>query len=65
MKKAKRDRKGSPTRNKVFNELRRLKIKKYYKDAELKENLCKCHPKRGQTKTSKKLSVCGKREQIV
>jgi len=37
LKKAKRDRKANPTRNKIFNELKRLKIKKYYEDPQLKE----------------------------
>jgi len=37
LKKAKRDRKANPTRNKFFNELKRLKIKKYYEDPQLKE----------------------------
>jgi transposase len=32
LKKAKRERKANPTKNKVFNELKRLKIKKYYED---------------------------------
>jgi transposase len=37
LKKAKRDRKANPTKNKVFNELKRLKIKKYYEDPDLRE----------------------------
>jgi transposase len=37
LKKAKRDRMATPTRNKFFNELKRLKIKKYYEDPQLKE----------------------------
>ena len=37
LKKAKRDRKESATNNKVLNELKRLKIKKYYEDPQLKE----------------------------
>lgn len=37
LKKAKRDRKANPTRNKFFNELKRLKIKKYYEDPQLKQ----------------------------
>ena len=37
LKKAKRDRKANPTRNTIFNELKRLKIKKYYEDPQLKE----------------------------
>jgi len=37
LKKAKRDRKATPTKNKIFNELKRLQIKKYYEDPELKE----------------------------
>ena len=37
LKKAKRDRKANPTKNKVFSELKRLKIKKYYEDPDLKE----------------------------
>lgn len=37
LKKAKRDRRADPTRNKVFNELRRLKIKKYYGDPQLEQ----------------------------
>lgn len=35
LKKAKRDRKADPTRNHVLNELKRLKIKKYYEDPQL------------------------------
>jgi transposase len=37
LKKAKRERKANPTRNRIFNELKRLKIKKYYDDPQLKE----------------------------
>jgi transposase len=37
LKRAKRDRRANPTRNKIFNELKRLKIKKYYHDPQLKE----------------------------
>ena len=37
LKKAKRERKANPTRNTIFNELKRLKIKKYYEDPDLKE----------------------------
>jgi transposase len=37
LKKAKRKRKANPTRNRIFNELKRLKIKKYYDDPQLKE----------------------------
>jgi transposase len=37
LKKAKRDRRADPTRNKVFNELKRLKIKKYYGDPQLEQ----------------------------
>jgi transposase len=37
LKKAKRERKANPTKNKVFNELKRLKIKKYYEDPDLRE----------------------------
>jgi hypothetical protein len=37
LKKAKRDRKSNPTKNKIFNELRRLKVKKYYEDPQLRE----------------------------
>lgn len=37
LKRAKKDRKANPTRNKFFNELNRLKIKKYYEDPQLKE----------------------------
>jgi transposase len=37
LKKAKRDRTVDPTRNTVMNELKRLKIKKYYEDPQLKE----------------------------
>jgi transposase len=37
LKKAKRDRRADPTRNKVFNELKHLKIKKYYGDPQLEE----------------------------
>jgi transposase len=37
LKKAKRERKADPTRNHVLNELKRLKIKKYYGDPQLEE----------------------------
>lgn len=37
LKKAKRDRNVNATRNQVFNELKRLKIKKYYEDPQLHE----------------------------
>lgn len=37
LKKAKRERKANPTKNKILNELKRLKIKKYYEDPQLKE----------------------------
>ncbi len=37
LKKSKKDRKPKPTINKFINELKRLKIKKYYEDPQLKE----------------------------
>ena len=50
LKKAKRDRKATPTKNKIFNELKRLKIKKYYEDPELREIYVKVTLKDGTQK---------------
>ena len=57
LKKAKRDRKANPTRNKVFNELKRLKIKKYYKDPDLKEIYVNVTLKGGKRKQVRSFQV--------
>jgi transposase len=57
LKKAKRDRKADPTRNNVLNELRRLKIKKYYKDPQLDEIYVNVTLKSGKRKKVKSFRV--------
>ena len=60
LKKAKRDRKANPTRNKIFNELRRLKIKKYYEDPQLKEIYIHIRLKDGTRKQVRSFQVTAK-----
>ena len=57
LKKAKRDRKADPTRNNVLNELKRLKIKKYYKDPQLDEIYVNVTLKSGKRKKVKSFRV--------
>ena len=57
LKKAKRDRKANPTRNKIFNELKRLKIKKYYEDPQLKEIYVNVTLKEGTQKQVRSFQV--------
>jgi transposase len=57
LKKAKRDRKANPTKNKIFNELKRLKIKKYYEDPELKEIYVNVTLKDGKRKQVRSFQV--------
>jgi len=57
LKKAKRDRKANPTKNKVFNELKRLKIKKYYEDPDLKEIYVNVTLKGGKRKQVRSFQV--------
>ena len=57
LKKAKRDRKADPTREKVLNELRRLKIKKYYQDLQLKEIFVNVTLKGGERKKVRSFQV--------
>ncbi len=57
LKKAKRDRKADPTRNNVLNELKRLKIKKYYKDPQLDEIYVNVTLKGGKRKKVKSFRV--------
>jgi len=57
LKKAKRDRKTNPTKNKIFNELKRLKIKKYYEDPELKEIYVNVTLKDGKRKQVRSFQV--------
>ena len=61
LKKAKRDRKANPTRNKFFNELKRLKIKKYYDDPQLKEIYVNVTLKDGSRKKVKSFQVTVKK----
>jgi transposase len=57
LKKAKRERKPDPTRNKVFDELRRLKIKKYYNDPQLEEIYVDVTLKSGKRKKLRSFQV--------
>ena len=57
LKKAKRDRKAQATINKVINELKRLKIKKYYQDPQLKEIYVDVRLKNGSEKKVKSFQV--------
>jgi transposase len=57
LKRAKRDRKANPTKNKVFDELKRLKIKKYYKDPDLKEIYVNVTLKGGEGKQVRSFQV--------
>jgi transposase len=57
LKKAKKSRKANPTRNKFFNELKRLKIKKYYEDPELKEIFVNVTLKGGKRKQVRSFQV--------
>jgi len=57
LKRAKRDRKANPTRNKFFNELKRLKIKKYYEDPQLKEIYVNITLKSGERKQVRSFQV--------
>ena len=61
LKKAKRERKANPTRNKFFNELKRLKIKKYYDDPQLKEIYVNVTLKDGSRKKVKSFQVTVKK----
>jgi transposase len=57
LKKAKRDREANCTRNKVFNELKRLKIKKYYEHPQLKEIYVSVQLKDGSRKQLRSFQV--------
>ncbi len=57
LKRAKMDRKANPTRNKFFNELKRLKIKKYYEDPQLKEIHVNITLKSGERKQVRSFQV--------
>jgi transposase len=57
LKKAKRDRKKQPTLNKVTNELKRLKIRKYYETPQLKEIAVSLTLKDGRRKKVKSFQV--------
>jgi len=57
LRRAKRDRKANPTRNKFFNELKRLKIKKYYEDPQLKEIYVNVTLKSGERKQVRSFQV--------
>lgn len=57
LKRAKRDRKANTTRNKFFNELKRLKIKKYYEDPQLKEIYVNITLKSGERKQVRSFQV--------
>jgi transposase len=57
LKRAKRDRKANTTRNKFFNELKRLKIKKYYEDPQLKEIYVNITLKNGERKQVRSFQV--------
>lgn len=57
LKKAKRDRKVDPTRNSVINELKRLKIKKYYEDPQLKEIYLDVSLKTGKRKKVRSFQI--------
>jgi transposase len=57
LKKAKRDRKEQPTLNKVTNELKRLKIRKYYETPQLKEISVPLILKDGRRKNVKSFQV--------
>jgi len=57
LKRAKMDRKANPTRNKFFNELKRLKIKKYYEDPQLKEIYVNITLKSGERKQVRSFQV--------
>ena len=61
LKKAKRGRKVNPTRNKIFNDLKRLKIKKYYEDPQLKEIYVNVSLKDGTRKQVKSFQVTVKK----
>lgn len=57
LRRAKRDRKANTTRNKFFNELKRLKIKKYYEDPQLKEIYVNITLKSGERKQVRSFQV--------
>ena len=57
LKKAKRDRKADPTRNNVLNELKRLKIKKYYGDPQLEKIYVNVTLKTGKRKRVRSFQV--------
>jgi len=57
LKRAKRERQANPTRNKIFNELKRLKIKKYYEDPQLKEIFVDVTLKNGTRKQVRSFQV--------
>ena len=57
LKRAKRERQANPTRNKIFNELKRLKIKKYYEDPQLKEIFVDVTLKNGTRKQLRSFQV--------
>jgi transposase len=60
LKKAKRDRKADPTREKVLNELKRLKIKKYYQDPQLEGIYVNVTLKSGERKKVRSFQVTAK-----
>jgi transposase len=62
LKKAKRDRQKQPTLNKVTNELKRLKISKYYETAQLKEISVSLTLKDGSRKQVKSFQVTVKKK---
>lgn len=64
LKKAKRDRKAQATMNKVVNELKRLKIKKYYQDPQLQEIYVDVRLKDGSQKKVKSFQVKVKEKKI-
>ena len=66
LKKAKRDRKADSTKNNVLNELKRLKIKKYYEDPKLEEIYVNVALKNGEEKKveSFQVTIKEKKEKI-
>ena len=62
LKKAKRDRKADATRNNVVNELKRLKIKKYYEDPQLEEIYVNVTLKAGKQKKVRSFQVTVKQK---
>jgi transposase len=64
LKKAKRDRQEQPTLNKVTNELKRLKIRKYYETPQLKEISVSLTLKDGRRKQVKSFQVKVKKKPL-